>query len=272
MLVLFVLMRKRSSNERKEPPGPRGLPFLGFLGCLTKRDFLEGKCVQWAKTYGNIVRIKVGSVNVVLLNDLESMKKFLNKKEILYRPNKFFLDMDDNVLPQSNGESWEANRRFVLHVLRDLGFGRTRMKHIIEEEVQRLSDRIAMESGDVVPIHDYLVQTSSNIIAAFVFGHYFPLGDPGRKCIDENLPKLLEAFDARVLSECLPPWLKKIDSLTSPSMATYFTKLYKLTCKEIEEHKKTFDEDNDQFDLIAAYLTKIKENEGLSQPLFRGKL
>lgn len=33
---------------------------------------------------------------MVLLNDLESMKKFLNKKEILYRPNKFFLDMDDN--------------------------------------------------------------------------------------------------------------------------------------------------------------------------------
>lgn len=55
-LAYFWLRGNSYFTGKKLPPGPRGLPILGHLGFFTRRDFRDGKCMEWAKTYGPIVR------------------------------------------------------------------------------------------------------------------------------------------------------------------------------------------------------------------------
>uniref|UniRef100_V5HAM1 Putative cytochrome p450 2g1 n=1 Tax=Ixodes ricinus TaxID=34613 RepID=V5HAM1_IXORI len=77
-----------------------------------------------------------------------------------------------------NGKLWQDNRRFCLHVLRDLGFGRKSMEEHIKEESLYLTEKIADTKGSPISIQEYLVPSMSNNISALVFGSRYLFDDP----------------------------------------------------------------------------------------------
>ena len=52
------------------PPGPRGIPILGYIGIFNKP---EEKIYELSKKYGSIFTIRIGSEDIVFLNDYESI-------------------------------------------------------------------------------------------------------------------------------------------------------------------------------------------------------
>ncbi|KAK8756861.1 hypothetical protein V5799_000435 [Amblyomma americanum] len=82
---------------------------------------------------------------MVILNDFQAIKKFLTKREVLYRPrNWLFRGEQYGGVATLNGEVWEHNRRFCLHVLRNLGFGKTSMEEHIKAR------RVPQHSGEAI--------------------------------------------------------------------------------------------------------------------------
>nr|XP_054930111.1 cytochrome P450 2C37-like [Dermacentor andersoni] len=155
-LLYFVLQRwllgKRAPPGSRLPPGPPGYPLVGHPQFMRK-DFHCNQAMKWAKQYGPIyrgldkgrgggwnyllhLRIKTGPTDMVMLNDFQSIKKFLTKREVLYRPvNWLYRGAVYSGVATMNGELWEHNRRFCLHVLRNLGYGKTSMEDHVKVSI-----------------------------------------------------------------------------------------------------------------------------------------
>lgn len=158
--------------------GPMGLPIIGylpFLGPTPHRRYSE-----LAKTYGNIFSLMFGQLpwvfvefvrierktkfellyRVVVLNDLETIKKAFRHDVFSGRPNKQVLAMGIvkggtwvnlkfstvkfNLINRlkgmtfSDGKDWAEQRRFTLKILKSLGFGKSSLEGSVKEECSRL--------------------------------------------------------------------------------------------------------------------------------------
>ena len=47
----------------------------------------------------------------------------------------------------ANGKEWQEQRRFTLRNLRDLGFGKTSMESLIQEEIEKCIELLRKEVG-----------------------------------------------------------------------------------------------------------------------------
>ncbi|KII94757.1 hypothetical protein PLICRDRAFT_693091 [Plicaturopsis crispa FD-325 SS-3] len=78
--VWFVLRLIRAGQrERGLPPGPPTVPILGnLLAFPTEHAHL--KMTQWAKTYGDIYSLKLGSSTVIVISSAAAVKSLIDKR------------------------------------------------------------------------------------------------------------------------------------------------------------------------------------------------
>ncbi|KAH6936742.1 hypothetical protein HPB50_021283 [Hyalomma asiaticum] len=275
--LLYVITRTWLSSKSvprgaRLPPGPPGRPLVGHVQ-FTHKDFHCNQAMKWAKQYGPVYRIRTGSADMVILNDFASIKKFLTKKEVLYRPqNWLFRGEVYGGVATMNGETWVDNRRFCLHVLRDLGFGKTSMEEHVKDECQCLVEKIAEAKGAPIAIQEYIFPSTSNNIAALVYGSRYPFEHPRRRYLDELLSELFKAIRAGTLVEFLPSFVRKaITWLPSTRRTVIKSKLMEFieyTKGQVADHKATMDEHFNR-DFIDGYLKKIQEHENEQNPNFQ---
>ena len=55
------------------PPGPRGFPFLGYIPMMSKRS--QEVAAKLSKKYGPTLGVRVGSTDMVFLNDYETIQQ-----------------------------------------------------------------------------------------------------------------------------------------------------------------------------------------------------
>lgn len=256
---------------KRLPPGPRGLPLIGHLPFVTRALSYE-KLMEWSKIYGPIFRINMGSKDVLILNDFDSIKDVITKNEILNRSeNVIFQQAGIQGIANLNGDPWVDNRRFSLHVLRDLGFGKKSMEEHVKEESQYLADRLAATKGAPIFVQDYLIPSVSNNVTALVFGSRYSVDDPRRKFLDEKLARVLKAFAAGQFLTFMPSWVHKVAGwlplLRSTGLKDTVADVIGFVKKEIQEHKDTLEEHSNR-DFIDGYLKKIDENKGSASSNF----
>lgn len=70
----------------------------------------------------------------------------------------------------SEGTLWKEQRRWALHALRDLGFGKHSIEQVIRDELHDLVEHLrALDSRSVDPSLP-LIRSVTNVICALVFG------------------------------------------------------------------------------------------------------
>ncbi|GBN80076.1 Cytochrome P450 18a1, partial [Araneus ventricosus] len=130
-LLAFVIVKLIKKLTSKYPPGPMGLPILGYYPFLSEDMFPD--LIRLGKKYGDVFSLRLGSQNIVVLHGAEVIKEAYNKTEFLGRPPDSALAM---VNPTSaffggNFHAWKEQRRFVVQSMKDLGLGKTK----IEEDI-----------------------------------------------------------------------------------------------------------------------------------------
>ena len=83
--VLFTVRSVQVYRSFKSlPPGPWGLPFLGFLPFLTGVPHLQ--FCQLSRKYGNIFSTRLGSHLVVVLSDYKTIRNAFRQEAFSARP------------------------------------------------------------------------------------------------------------------------------------------------------------------------------------------
>ncbi|GFP86481.1 geraniol 8-hydroxylase [Phtheirospermum japonicum] len=79
LLLLLCIHLFNKTTKKRLPPGPTGLPILGNL--LTIGQSPHESLAKLAKTYGPLMTVKLGMVNVVIASSADMAKEILQKND-----------------------------------------------------------------------------------------------------------------------------------------------------------------------------------------------
>lgn len=259
--LLAIYFMRWLSLGGKLPPGPLGLPILGYIPFLSRKPYFDLQ--RLAKKYGNVFSLRLGSAYVVVLNDFESIKEAFAQDAFMGRPEEspFTLNKETLDTEAFNGLPWKEQRRFSLHMLRDLGFGKSKMEGHIQEEINELCEHIKQKGENPFCICGILAPSMSNNISSLVFGKRLKYDDPTRQMMTRVLNNSAAAA-GQATWQLFFPWIKKICQFLGvgdvDKVFRIQEELRNYVWKEINEHEKTLDPRNLR-DYIDGYLLEIQQ-------------
>jgi cytochrome P450 len=109
------MQNKTSTNGKRVPPGPKGLPLLG-MALQVLRDPL-GTLQRLARDYGDIVRVPIGPDDRILLNHPDYIEQVNVIQQSKFHKSKLTKDVTGRLLGEglliSEGDFWRRQRRLA---------------------------------------------------------------------------------------------------------------------------------------------------------------
>ncbi|XP_076039457.1 cytochrome P450 2J2-like [Oratosquilla oratoria] len=262
-LICFFFFRR----SRNFPPGPM-FPFLDQFGVNSKLP-QHLRFHNWILQYGPVIGLRSLDINVIVLGDYNVIKEAFRRYELSYRTDHFFTrygskDSSGQIPNQvkgvlfSSGQIWLDNRRLLLRSFRDIGFGKSKAEVIIQKEAEHMINQMSRSHGrkqlmDGSQFYIHIVNTIWYFLTSKMYDHN-----------DEDLPRLaqlvrqtLHAELGRSIWSRFPFILKTFPKATGfDAYSRTVDTIKSVIRKEIESHKKDFDEANAK-DLINTYLIAL---------------
>ncbi|OCK86350.1 cytochrome P450 [Lepidopterella palustris CBS 459.81] len=124
--------------------GPPTIALLGNLHQIPMKD-PHFKFREWAQEYEPIVSLKLGSQNVILLNDPSVLRDLLEKRSKLYsaRPDLFIREFGDNmnIAFRNNDDVWRRQRK-MYHLRSNVKVANQYVPYQMFDSTQLLNDML----------------------------------------------------------------------------------------------------------------------------------
>ncbi|GFQ95359.1 cytochrome P450 18a1, partial [Trichonephila clavata] len=153
---------------RKGPPGPVGLPIVGYLPFLGKEPHKTLRKMK--EKYGDVISVYLGPKYTVVLNEYTVVKEVLGHPYALDRSQELFASLGSLGFGTENGEKWHEQRKFVLQAARDLGLGKGPWEELIMEEASTFIEEVKKIKGKPVNITPTLVSSLNASIISLLIG------------------------------------------------------------------------------------------------------
>ncbi|GFY75842.1 cytochrome P450 1A2 [Trichonephila inaurata madagascariensis] len=200
IIALFILLVSiwltSGKSTKKQLPGPIGLPIVGYIPFMTKKPYV--KLAELSKTYGPLYKVRLGSIDIIVITDFEIMKEAFSKDAFMGRPPDLPFELSQETISTGafNDIPWKEQRRFSLHMLRDLGFGKTKMEEHIKVNIHSLY--ISRDISEEMKKHEETLDP--NNVRDFIDGYLLEIqkrsNDPNTTFRREVLADLARAFFA----------------------------------------------------------------------------
>ncbi|XP_029675425.1 cytochrome P450 18a1 [Formica exsecta] len=261
---------------RTLPPGPWGVPILGYLPFI-KGD-LHLRYNELAKKYGSIFSARLGNQLVVVLSDYRVIRDTFRREDFTGRPHTEFINILDGYgIVNTEGALWKDQRRFLHDKLRNFGMtsgaGKKNLESRIMCEVDTFLRGMAMRRGAPTNISLCLGMSISNVICTLIMGVRFHHGDSQFKKFMGLIEEGFKLFASVVAVNYIPimrylPCMQGVRNKISQNraeMANFFQ-------ETVNQHRDTFNKNNVR-DLVDTYLLEIQraKEEGRETQLFQGK-
>ncbi|XP_015795766.1 cytochrome P450 2J6-like isoform X1 [Tetranychus urticae] len=163
---------------RKLPPGPWGLPFVGYLPFIKKDAYIQ--MTELAKKYGPVFSFKCGQFDVVVINEVKAIEEAFKNDHLLARPTTSFIPAFKRApsIIEMSGEPWRQQRRVALTILRHVGLGKSTLEEKMKEEVRYFIESLKSTHGEKIDFSEVIKSSVANIISILLFGHRFEYNDP----------------------------------------------------------------------------------------------
>ncbi|XP_030468610.2 flavonoid 3'-monooxygenase CYP75B137-like [Syzygium oleosum] len=172
-LSFFSLFRRRNHATAPLPPGPRGVPFFGYLPFLGTN--LHQKFTELAETYGPIYKLHLGSKLYVVVNSPSLAKEIVRDQDMT------FANRDPNIAAavasyggrdiafSSQGPYWRNLRKLFVRQLMsnvslDACYGLRR------QEVRKALSDLYRNPGVPVDVGELALLTLINAVMAMLWG------------------------------------------------------------------------------------------------------
>ncbi|KAK2172071.1 hypothetical protein NP493_995g00020 [Ridgeia piscesae] len=195
-LVMFLCalwLLSSSDGPTNWPPGPKPWPLIGNADLFWNNDQLYLTFMKLAKTYGDVVHLRVGSSgHMIMLSGHDVIREafvdkgeyFSNRPNTSHEPLMKYTNKGKGIVMQ-DGEDWKTLRRFTLRALRDFGLGKSSLEDKIKDELENVLDELDKKCGVPYCPQKLFYQSVSNIICSIIFGHRDTFdGDNVRDFID----------------------------------------------------------------------------------------
>lgn len=187
LLIIAWVCYQLFFTNKKVPPGPIGLPIIGYYPFLTSSPHLH--LLEIGKKFGDVFSIYVGLRRFVVLNSFRAIEEaYVKQSDIfIYRPTEFtFLgsSMDFNSLFSFNGNLWAEHRKALVSSFRILKSEETTVETPanLEEKIQRVAqlmiDEVRQTNSQPSDIYDLFSDCAVNITSNLVLSKNFDRGDP----------------------------------------------------------------------------------------------
>ncbi|CAO2813502.1 unnamed protein product [Amaranthus hypochondriacus] len=217
-ILLLLLFKLKSNKQFKTPPGPKGLPIIGNL-----HQFDASKphvyLAELAKTYGPIVRLRIGRVSIVVVQSSKLAKEVLHTQDLNFcsRPSMIVFQklsyggLDIAFAPY--GEYFrEIKKISVVHLLSSKRVDS--FAPILQDEVARLMRKIKSlsSSSKVINLSELIMGYSSSNICRIAFGKRYEENEGSRSRFHSLLNETQALLTAFFFSDYFPyiGWLDKL--------------------------------------------------------------
>jgi cytochrome P450 len=144
---VFLFVGRR---EKHLPP----LPILGNIHQIPKKG-AHFKFSEWAKQYGGMYSLKLGTGTAVVITDRRLVKQLIDKKSALYsdRPKSYVANLissGDHILLMAHGQQWRSTRKLLHGSL---------MEKVVDEQHLPVQEAEARQM-----IRDYLLKPEDHML------------------------------------------------------------------------------------------------------------
>ncbi|KAJ0968500.1 hypothetical protein J5N97_025417 [Dioscorea zingiberensis] len=171
--IIFILHRK-SEKTKGMPPGPRGLPLVGYLPFL--RPDLHSCFADLAKIFGPVMMMKLGSRQCLILSSPEAAKEVLRDHDATFANHDMTVAVSiitfggQDMAFQPYGPLWRALRKACVRELlnaQTLDSFRT----LRQQEVILMAKELHRRAGKPVAVGQMVFVTSFNVITSMLWGN-----------------------------------------------------------------------------------------------------
>lgn len=227
---------------------------------------------KWSEEYNsNIVGLKLGNELVVVALSYPLVREVHLNEVFEGRPDNFFLrlrTMGTRLgITCTDGQLWYEHRNFAMKQMRHVGYGRTQMESHIEKEIKSLIQFIASTNEQPVWPGNFLAPSVINVLWSLTAGKRIDRYDKQLVRLLELLNKRSKVFDlcGGLLTQF--PWLRYVaPNKTGYNLVQQLNQeLYSFFMETIEEHKACISSENEDSDLIFAYIKEMRERTQLNE-------
>ena len=249
MTLLLVKLAMMANKKRyKLPPGPRGLPLVGYLPFFGKEPPVT--FMEMRKTYGDVISITMGSWPAIVINGREAIREALVTKgdDFSGRPaftTAILLNDGRNFGFSAFGAIWKMHRKIVSNVMYNFTNARNNpIEDIIRSDANTVIEEFLQHKGKPFCPLISLEVAGSSMVYQLCYGRHQDIRE------DEGFMKVLDGsrefqrFTGAGNPVDVMPWLRYV----MPSKVTKFMELLtgniQRRAEKVEEHEAYFDSDH----------------------------
>ncbi|XP_045490965.1 cytochrome P450 306a1 [Colias croceus] len=185
-LVTFVLgfwICKKIKQWKDLPPGPWGLPVVGYLPFFDRFN-PHLTLTKLAKEYGPIYSIGMGSVYTVVLSDHKLIREAFAKDSFSGRAPLYLTHgiMKGKGIICAEGALWKDQRKSITAWLKSFGMSkhstsRDKLEKRIASGVYELLQNVKEALGAPTDLAEIVTNSLGNVVNDIIFGYKFPPND-----------------------------------------------------------------------------------------------
>ena len=185
LAAALLFSRARGHPTRKEPPGPWGLPLLGYLPFVGRKMHL--KLTDLAKRYGDVYQIRLGSRKIIVVNGQRAIKNALvGKNDFAGRPDFYSY----RTFSKSSGEGnlggfetyspeYMAKKQALVRIIHSFTHNRREeLGKVAQEALDYLVGEIEKRDGEPFHPEPILYRTVSIIMGYICYGKEYDKDSP----------------------------------------------------------------------------------------------
>ncbi|KAJ4847199.1 hypothetical protein Tsubulata_049630, partial [Turnera subulata] len=227
ILFLWSFKKLRSVHEpRLLPPGPRGLPIIGYLPFLTPN--LHQLFLNLAKTYGPIYKLPLGQKLCIVISSPTLAKEVVQDQDTIFAnrsptiaASTFSFGKQD-IACAAYGPEWRMLRRIFAHEMLS-NANLDSLYPLRKEEVMKSVRGLYGKIGQPVNIREIAFCTVTNMISSMTWGG--TLGE-----VNEETDLVVGQFRAIIL--------QMHDLLQRPNVSDFFPVLARFDLQGVERRMK----------------------------------